>query len=64
MIRLLMHTFLALTELKLGLTDLPEFITSTTWREQLLLNVRHRGAALTSRVPENERGARNGCRPE
>lgn len=41
MIRLLLHTFLALTELGLGLTDLPEFITNTTWREQLLLKVRH-----------------------
>lgn len=41
MIRLLLHTFLALTELGLGLTDLPEFITNTMWREQLLLKVRH-----------------------
>lgn len=41
MVRLLMHTFLALTELGLSLVDLPSFLINETWREQLLRQVRH-----------------------
>lgn len=41
MVRLLMHTFLALTELGLSLIDLQPFLVNTAWREQLLLKVRH-----------------------
>lgn len=41
MIRLLMHTFLALAELELGLVALPRFLIDTDWRENLLLRIRH-----------------------
>lgn len=41
MIRLLMHTFLALAELELSLASLPRFLIDADWRETLLLRVRH-----------------------